>query len=124
MLAGRDVHAGHLRSAAQHERFCIRGVDVAAGLAHFCDHRLEMVAARACQGQLPTSHGARHQIGAGLDAIRDDRVLSAAEFGHAVDLDRRRPGSFDASAHLGQQRRKVDDLGLACRVLEQALAVG
>ena len=58
-----------------------------------------MVARRALERDLAAGHGRGDDERAGLDAVRDDAVLGAAEALAALDLDRvgRRP--LDRGAH-------------------------
>ena len=124
MLASGDIDAAQRGRAAQDQGRIVRRLDQAAGLAHFRDHRLEMLAAGAVQRQLAAGQCARHEVGAGFYTVRDDGVLRPRQCVDAVHANGRGAGAFDARSHLGQQLCQVDDLRLAGGILEQALAVG
>ena len=65
-----------------------------------------------------------NQIGATLDAIRQHAKLAAAQTRHAVDDDLVGAGAADLGADRIEEIGQIDDLGLACRVLEHGLPLG
>ena len=83
-----------------------------------------MVAGCAGQRDPAAGHGAGDDERAGLDAVRDDAVLGAAQPALAVDLDRVREGALDLGAHLLQERDEVVDLGLLGGGPDDGVAVG
>ena len=105
MLASRDIDAAQRGRTAQDQGRIVRRLDQAACLAHFRDHRLEMLAAGAHQRQLAAGQCTCNEVGAGFDPVRDDGVLRPRQCVDAVHANSRRAGAFDAGSHLGQQIR-------------------
>ena len=83
-----------------------------------------MVARRALECQPAAGHGTGDDERAGLDPIRDDPMLGAAQALAALDLDGVRVGPLDLGAHLLQERDEVVDLGLLRRRTDDRVALG
>ena len=83
-----------------------------------------MVARRAGERDPAAGDGAGDDERAGLDPIRDDVVLGAAEPLLALDLDRVGVGPLDLGAHLLEERDEVVDLRLLGRRPDHRVALG
>ena len=80
--------------------------------------------------EAPHRHGISAQSAhrderARLDAVAHHAMaLNRVKRLHALDLDDGRPSSVYLRAHLVQQVRKVHDLGLACRIVDDGRSLG
>ena len=98
--------------------------DRRAGFLQLVDDRIQVLRPRVLDPDVAAGDGARHQIGAGLDAVGQHFVGGAVQALHALDDDPVGAGALDLRAHRDQEIRQIDHFGLARRVLEHGLAVG
>ncbi len=68
--------------------------------------------------------GGGDHIGAGLDLIRDDRVIRAVELLYAVDLDHVGAGAVDVRAEGVEKVREIDDMRFLRHIFEDRQALG
>ena len=105
-----------------------QGVAVAlddhAHLAQLEDDGVEGVHRAVLQGQVALGDAGRHEVRAGLDAVRHDAVGRAVQALHALDAHHARAVAGDLRPAAVQELRQVLDLGLAGRVLQHRLALG
>jgi hypothetical protein len=102
----------------------IADFDRRARLAQLEQHGVEVIGPRALHAHSPTGDCARHQVGTGLDPVRQNVVARAAQALDTLDHDLVGPGAADLRAHRDQEVGEIDDLRLARRVLDDRLAFG
>ena len=91
---------------------------------HFLDDRAQVMRLAMRQQQLSSGDCARHQEGAGFDAVGNDRVRRAVQPFHALHANRRRAVAFDFRAHLDQQFGEIGNFRFERAVFENRLALG
>src|SRR5450759_2471628 len=84
----------------------------------------QVVARGACEGDVAASHAGRGDEGSGLDPVRHDRMIRAAQAPSTFDLDSVRGCALDLSAHLLEEADEIVDLGLLGGRLDDGVAVG
>ena len=97
---------------------------VAPGFLELVDDGIDVIGPRILHANVAAGDGARHQIGAGFDAIGQHFVGRAAQALHALDDDSVGACALDLGAHGNQEIGQIDHLGLARGILEHRLALG
>ena len=111
---GRDVGPDGIFGATDGDGVVRRSqVPQTAGFEDLSDAR-EVLGVDALEGDFVFGgHGSGDEKGSGLDAVRNDGVLDAAELVDAFDLDAGRSGSGNFCAHGVEKVSEVDDFGFA-----------
>src|SRR6185312_13524153 len=99
---GHDVNAGEAPVAAPDVDAVRRLADLNAGALERTADRGHRGEIRAHQLDGTAGSGRRHHIGAGLDAVGNDRVARTLEALHATDADAVGAGTLDVGTHGGE----------------------
>ena len=123
---GRGVDVDRLGFLAVHiERYGVGlGSNAGAGLAELGQHRFQQIGAGIFQAYPPARDRRGDQIGAGLNAIRQDGVVRAVQGPDPLDLNAITARAADPGAHPVQAAGQIGDLGLAGRVVNDGPALG
>ena len=119
LQVGREARIGFGDDLDRVRRLAVRTDEVRAGLdlharcAEFVEEGREMRRVAVCHRDVAARDRAGDEVGAGFDAVGDDRVVAAMEFGDAFDLDDTRALAADFGAHLDEHRAEIDDLWFA-----------
>ncbi len=95
-----------------------------AAFLQFADYGFEVSGSDFVEADLAAGHCRSNEIGTRLDAIRNHRVVCAAQAGNPLDPDGTGSGAADAGAHRIQEIREIDDLRFAGGILQQGFALG
>ncbi len=74
--------------------------------------------------EVAAGEGSGDEEGAGFDAVGDDAVLRAFQFGYTFHADGGGACAFDVGSHFVEESGQVGDFGLARGVLKDGLAFG
>ena len=118
-----DLERAQLARAADAQRVVILP-DLAARGAQLGGDGFHMLGDDVVQRHIALGDGRADHIAAGLDLIRDDRILAAVQFGHAVDLDHIGAGAAHIRAHHIQEVGQIDDMRFTGHIFEHRGAFG
>ncbi len=107
---------------APHEDAALGLVHADVGVFENAHHRLDMVEPRAFEANLAARRGNRHDIGPGLDPVRDHDVAGAMQARHAAHGEPVGADPLDARAHGVEAGGEIDDLGLTGGIDQYALS--
>ena len=99
-------------------------LNTGAGLLELVDDGIHVLRARIFYTNVAAGDGARHQIRARFNSIRQNFIGRSAQALHALDDDSVGARTLDLGAHGNQEIRKINHLGLARGVLQDRLALG
>ena len=91
----------------------IGDADIGANLSKHVERGLKKIGLDVLQQHVAACHRRAHGVGSSLYAIRHHCMMRPVQTGHALNFDRRRPGTRDARAHFVEAIRQIDDLRLA-----------
>ena len=120
---GLDIGAGERARAAHEHRVVILG-HLDAHLLELGGDALQMTRDDVFDQHRTAAGRDRRHKGAGLDLVRDDRIVRAVQALDAADLDHVRARALDVRAHGVEEVRQIDDVRLLGAVLHDGLALG
>jgi len=97
---------------------------VRAGQLQLEKHHVQVLRPTAIEPQLASRGGHRDRVRAGLEVIRDDGVLGAAQILDAINDEALGADAFDARTHLAEQMAQVLDVWLTRGVEDLGTALG
>ena len=89
------------------------GLDLDARFTELVEEGREVRRVAVRHRDVAAGDGAGHEVGAGFDAVGNDRMVAAVEGGDAFDFDDARALAADLGAHFDEHRAEVDDLRFA-----------
>ena len=98
-------------------------LDNRASLTQLCNQRLLMLRQHILDNNIAAGHSSSNHIGTCLNAVRNNRIISAMQLLHALNTDRIGACTADFSAHLVQIVRQIDNLRLLGNVLQNSRAL-